>query len=51
MEELKMRKHMKERFSGNDNILYNQPLLQNLNIEINKIQNIIINPFLIILQN
>lgn len=35
MKELEMRKHMKERFSGNNNILHNPPLPQNLNIEIN----------------
>lgn len=35
MKELKMRKHMKERFAGNENFLYNPPLPQNLNIEIN----------------
>ncbi|MBP3505388.1 MAG: radical SAM protein [Lachnospiraceae bacterium] len=35
MKELKMREHMKERFGGKDNILYNPPLPQSLNIEIN----------------
>ena len=35
MKELKMRKHMKERFDGKNNIVYNPPLPQNLNIEIN----------------